>query len=89
MPLTLTTALVAGTLSLAGVFGLAGDTPQTAAGSQVIYCSGCLCQNDQPRMSVPGEWVPSGRMGNRVTLRFVPNDPARRLASSCRPPSRG
>ena len=40
-------------------------------------------------MATPGDWIPTGRMGARITLRFQPRDPARRIASSCRPQPRG
>lgn len=86
---SLATAAVTGVLALAGVIGLAGDTPRAETAGSVLYCSGCLCQPDRPVMSVPGEWVPSGTMGTRTTLRFVPRDPNRRIATSCRPPARG
>jgi hypothetical protein len=88
MPLSFTSSLAAGALALAGVIGLAGDTPVSGAESRVLYCSGCLCQDDRPQMSVPGEWVPSGTMGARTTLRFVPRDQNRQVASSCRPAPR-
>jgi hypothetical protein len=89
MPLSLSASLLTGTLALAGLTGLAGDTPVTASPGNVLYCSGCLCDAQRPVMAVPGTWVPSGTMGTRTTLRFVPSDPNRRIASSCRPPARG
>jgi uncharacterized protein affecting Mg2+/Co2+ transport len=71
------------------VAGLAGDAPQTPPTDNVLYCSGCLCDTQKPVMAVAGTWVPSGTMGTRTTLRFVPSDPNRHFASSCRPPARG
>jgi hypothetical protein len=87
MPLTLPATVLGGALALAGLAGLAGDTPAPPAG-EVLYCSGCLCDRQKPVIAVPGTWVPSGTMGARVTMRFVPSDPDRRIAS-CRPPARG
>ncbi|MCA0319987.1 MAG: hypothetical protein LCH88_18165 [Proteobacteria bacterium] len=89
MPLPLPASMLTGTLMLAGLSGLAGDQPQPVPNDHVLYCSGCLCDTQRPVMSVPGAWVPSGTMGTRTTLRFVPTDPNRRIASSCRPPARG
>lgn len=89
MPLTLVASLVPAALVLAGTLGLSGDAPRRPAAAP-LYCTGCLCQEDRPAMATPGDWVPSGRMGARVTLRFQPRDPARRMASaSCRPTPRG
>jgi hypothetical protein len=68
--------------------GLTGDAPR-APTAAVLYCTGCLCQEDRPVMATPGDWIPTGRMGARITLRFQPRDPARRIASSCRPQPRG
>ena len=82
--MTIRLSLAAGFLAVATTVGLAGDAPRP----NVIYCTGCLCQDDRPQMSVPGEWVPSGTMGARTTLRFEPRDPNRRVATSCRPPAR-
>jgi len=78
-------------LALSGLAGLAGDAPRSHATGDVLYCTGCLCQEDRPAMSVPGSWLPSGTMGPRVTLRFVPRDPvAARIAGRCgRPAPRG
>jgi hypothetical protein len=89
MPLSLSAAMLTGTLALAGLTGLAGDTTAAGPRGDVLYCSGCLCDAQRPVMAVPGTWVPSGTMGTRTTLRFVPSDPNRRIASSCRPPARG
>jgi hypothetical protein len=86
MPLPLLASTLTGALLLAG---LSGDAPRTAPTDTVLYCSGCLCDTQKPVMAVPGAWVPSGTMGTRTTLRFVPSDPNRRIASSCRPPARG
>lgn len=89
MPLTTLSSLVPAALVLAGTMGLSGDAPRTPAASP-LYCTGCLCQEDRPVMATPGDWVPTGHMGARVTLRFQPRDPARRMASSsCRPTPRG
>ncbi|WP_439575723.1 hypothetical protein [Phreatobacter sp.] len=83
--------LVAAGLALSGLAGLTGDAPHPHAAGQVLYCTGCLCQEDRPAMSVPGSWIPSGTIGRRITLRFVPRDPAAaRIAGRCgRPASRG
>lgn len=88
MPLTSLASLVPAALVLAGTMGLSGDAPGTPAATP-LYCSGCLCQEDRPVIAAPGDWVPTGRMGARVTLRFIPHDPARRIASTCRPQPRG
>jgi hypothetical protein len=83
------TTLTAAGIALAGALGLSGDGPAGHARS-VLYCTGCLCQEERPVMSVPGTWVQSGTMGSRITLRFVPSDPhATRLAEGCRPARRG
>lgn len=84
MPLALSVAMLTGTLLLAGHDG---RPPRATTGDDVLYCTGCLCDTQQPVMTVPGAWVPSGTMGARTTLRYVPNDPNRRIAS-CRPPAR-
>ncbi len=88
MPLTTLASLFPAALALVGTLGLTGDAPRAPATS-VLYCTGCLCQEDRPVMTTPGDWVATGRMGARVTLRFMPHDPARRIASSCRPQPRG
>lgn len=88
MPLTLVASLVPAALVLAGTLGLTGDAPR-APTAAVLYCTGCLCQEDRPVMATPGDWIPTGRMGARITLRFQPRDPARRIASICRPQPRG
>ncbi|KAF0137063.1 MAG: hypothetical protein FD152_718 [Xanthobacteraceae bacterium] len=87
MPLTTLAGLVPATLALAATLGLPGDAPRAPAAS-VLYCTGCLCQEDPPVMATPGEWVPTGRMGARITLRFRPQDPSR-VATSCRPQPQG
>lgn len=89
MPLPLPATMLTGTLMLAGFTGFAGDQPPPAPNHHVLYCSGCLCDTQRPVMAVPGTWVPSGTMGTSTTLRFVPTDPNRRIASSCRPAGRG
>lgn len=82
-------ALTAASIALAGALGLSRDGA-TGHARSVLYCTGCLCQEERPVMSVPGTWVQSGTMGSRITLRFVPGDPrATRLAESCRPGPRG
>lgn len=86
MPLLSPLSLAAGAFALTGVLGLSGDAPR-GPNVAVLYCTGCLCDAERPDMPVPGTWVPSGRMGDRVTLRFQPENPARRTASTCGRPS--
>lgn len=87
MPVSHLSSLAAAGFALAGAMGLSGDAPrhQTTA---VLYCTGCLCEEDRPDMAVPGDWRPSGRMGDRITLRYHPRDPAQ-TASACRSAPRG
>ena len=82
--------LPATTLVVAGFFMSGAASSATAiTPANVTYCSGCLCDDSPPRMSVPGDWLPSGGMlGGRVVLKFVPRDQGARLASSCPPPPR-
>ncbi|MBN8944262.1 MAG: hypothetical protein J0H01_32445 [Rhizobiales bacterium] len=83
--------LPAATLVVAGFF-VSGSAPLAAAPAvpvPVTYCSGCLCDDTPPSMSVPGDWLPSGGMlGGRIVLKFVPREQPARIASSCRPPPR-
>lgn len=71
--------LPAVTLVAAGFFlpAAAGARPtepaRPTAPAEVTYCSGCLCDDTPPQMSVPGVWLPSGGMlAGRVVLKFVP-----------------
>jgi len=88
MPLSSLSTLTAAGIALAGAMGLSGDAPRPQA-TAVLYCTGCLCDEDRPDMGVPGDWRPSGRMGDRITLRFQPHDSAGRTASACRKRSQG
>jgi hypothetical protein len=83
MPVSPLSTLAAAGFAIAGAMGLAGDAPRHQA-TPVLYCTGCLCDEDRPEMSMPGDWRPSGRMGDRVTLRYHPRDPALQAASTCR-----
>lgn len=87
MPFFSPLSLSAGAFAVASALGLAGDAPRVPTVSAptvaVLYCTGCLCDAERPDMPFAGTWVPSGRMGDRVTLRFLPQDPARRSASAC------
>lgn len=87
MPLLSPLSLAAGMVALAGTVGLSGDAPRPPGNVAVLYCTGCLCDAERPDMPVAGTWVPSGRMGDRITLRFQPQDPDRRTASTCRRPA--
>ncbi len=86
---TLTRTALAAGLMLTGGLALAQDTP--APSPNVMYCTGCLCDDTPPQMTTPGGWVPSGTMGARTTLRWQPNDPPRDILATgrCRPPPRG
>lgn len=83
--------LPAVTLVAAGFFlsgGGAETRPAEPARStrpaEVTYCSGCLCDDTPPQMSVPGAWLPSGGMlAGRIVLKFVPRDQDVRVAGSC------
>ncbi|MCZ8316477.1 hypothetical protein [Phreatobacter sp.] len=86
MPLMPLSSIAAAITAVAGLAGLAGDAPRAMAPQSVLYCTGCLCDEERPDMPVPGEWRPSGRMGDRITLRFEPREPGR-TASSCRRPN--
>ena len=85
MPLMPLSSLAAAVTAVVGLAGLSGDVPRAVTPQPVLYCTGCLCDEERPDMPVPGEWRPSGRMGDRITLRFQPHE-AGRTASSCRRP---
>ncbi|WP_296577227.1 hypothetical protein [Phreatobacter sp.] len=87
MPVSPLSTLAAAGFALVGAMGLAGDAPRHQA-TAVLYCTGCLCDEDRPEMATPGDWRPSGRMGDHITLRFHPRDPAQ-TASACRSVPRG
>jgi hypothetical protein len=85
------TALLAGLMTTGGL-ALAQDTPSAGPRSNVLYCSGCLCQETPPQTRGPGRWVPSGTMGSRTTMRWRPAEPpggGHVASAGCRPPPRG
>lgn len=83
MPLMPLSSLAAAVTAVVGLTGLSGDAPRAPRAEPVLYCTGCLCDEERPDMPMAGEWRPSGRMGDRITLRFEPRETGR-TASSCR-----
>ena len=73
------------TLVAAGFFIVAPARPEAPAAAVLFaYCTGCLCEDTAPAMTVPGEWRPNGAMiGNRIVLKFVPREAGLRLAAGC------